>query len=65
MDNVAYNRAAHLAKRYAGDWEPEARADPTDVESTDLVKLKAGHWCIIEKEIRGLVRQSEAKDKRQ
>ena len=65
IDNVAYNRAADLAKGYTDDWEPEARADPTRVESTDLAKLKAGHWPIIEKEIRGLARQSEAKDKRQ
>lgn len=54
IETVAFNRAADHAKDYAEHWEREARADRSDPESTRLAKLKAGHWRIIEKEIRSL-----------
>jgi hypothetical protein len=55
---AAYHRAADLAASYAEHWEREASAtkDPhTDSdEAWFLASLKAGHWRIIEKEIRAL-----------
>ena len=62
-EHHAYDRAADLAKSYAEHWEAEAMHEPTkgggrlrrgetsrDWDAT----IKAGHWRIIEKEIRAL-----------
>jgi hypothetical protein len=59
-ERAAYHRAADLAKSHADHWEREARAHIDDAESAFSAGLKAGHWRIIEKEIRGLARQREA-----
>jgi hypothetical protein len=53
-DPATIAAAADCAKSYADHWEQEARANPKDKESTALAKLKAGHWRILEKEIRGM-----------
>jgi len=68
-----YDRAADLAKSYAEHWEAEAMHEPTkgggrlrrgetsrDWDAT----IKAGHWRIIEKEIRALARQPKSNDDR-
>jgi hypothetical protein len=54
IESAAYNRAADLAKSYAEHWERVARTKPDDPESLFSAGLKAGHWRIIEKEIRSL-----------
>jgi hypothetical protein len=48
IEEATFNRAADLAKSYAEHWEAEAAKEPSD----DLAAMKAGHWRIIEKEIR-------------
>jgi hypothetical protein len=58
IENAAYNRAADLAKSYAEHWEREAAAAKHDGRSSKFPDaLKAGHWRIIEKAIRGLALQ--------
>ena len=55
IEKRAYNRAADLAKSYAEHWEAEARTGKNVAAPGDwTAKLKAGHWRIIEKEIRAL-----------
>jgi transposase len=59
----AINRAADLAKAYAERYEAEARTTPHKrrrFKSDDWsAEIKAGHWRIIEKAIRALVRKPE------
>ena len=52
----AYHRAADLAKSHADHWEREIDKDRyRDGRSRDWsAKIKAGHWRIIEREIRAL-----------
>lgn len=58
IENAAYNRAADLAKSHAEHYEREARGNPLDPEQQDAdwfpAAAKAGHWRIIEKELRAL-----------
>ena len=54
IETAAYNRAADLAKSYAEHWEHEARAGTDEHEADFSADLKAGHWRIIEKALRGL-----------
>ena len=56
IERRAYNRAADLAKGYAEHWEGKIAAERHfDGRSRDWsAKEKAGHWRIIEKEIRAL-----------
>jgi hypothetical protein len=56
-EHHAYDRAADLAKSYAEHWECEASS--TTFEERTLARLKAGHWRIIEKEIRALAHKPE------
>jgi hypothetical protein len=58
IENAAYNRAADLAKSYAEHWQRQVANDRhRDGRSRDWsAKIKAGHWRIIEKEIRDLAR---------
>jgi hypothetical protein len=77
VETRAYNRAADLAKSYAEHWEHEATNEPTQRKSGRAwarlprgetwrdwdAATKAGHWRVIEKEIRALARQPEADDK--
>jgi hypothetical protein len=59
IENVAYHRAADLAKSCAEHWEHQAgqttrpHSGQTDDDYWDA-KTKAGHWRIIEKAIRKL-----------
>ena len=57
VEHHAYDRAANLAKSYAEHWEHEESS--TTFEERALARLKAGHWRIIEKEIRALARKPE------
>jgi hypothetical protein len=65
-EHHAYDRAADLAKSYAERYEAEARTTlhkRRRFKSDDWsAEIKAGHWRIIEKEIRALARQPEAAD---
>jgi hypothetical protein len=58
VEHHAYNRAADLAKSRAEHYEAEARATPHKrrrFKSDDWsAEIKAAHWRLIEKEIRGL-----------
>jgi hypothetical protein len=65
IENVAYNRAADLAKSYAEHWDREARSEnPHDANILFSAGLKAGHWRIIEKEIRKLAADETDEQKR-
>jgi hypothetical protein len=58
IEHRAYDRAADLAKEYAEHWEAQARTGKDVAAPGDwTAKLKAGHWRIIEKEIRGLAKE--------
>jgi hypothetical protein len=48
-----------IAKSYAEPWEREARTGTDEHEAGFSARLKAGHWRIIEKEIRALALDSE------
>lgn len=62
-EDDAYHRAADLAKSYAEHWEAEARIGKDIAAPGDWsAKLKAGHWRIIEKEIRDLACQPKPDD---
>jgi hypothetical protein len=64
-EHDAYHRAADLAKSYAEHWEREARrkTHPRRPLLQDwTAEIKAGHWRIIEKEIRALARQPKPDD---
>jgi hypothetical protein len=56
IETVAYNRAADLAKSYAEHWEYVAakKLPPQTGDDRWDAKTKAGHWRIIEKEIRAV-----------
>jgi hypothetical protein len=54
IENAAYNRAADLAQSHAEHWERETRAGHDDHKPGFSAELKAAHWRIIEKAIRGL-----------
>lgn len=60
VEHDAYDRAADLAKSYAEHYEAEAHTTKHKrrrFKSDDWsAEMKAGHWRIIEKEIRGLAR---------
>jgi hypothetical protein len=56
IEQHAYNRAADLAKGYAERWEAEARKPPDEGDKCPP-SIKAGHWRIIEKAIRGLAKE--------
>jgi hypothetical protein len=62
IEHRAYRRAADLAKGYAEHWEAQARTGNVDVAApgTWWAKLSAGHWRIIEKEIRALTNEPPA-----
>jgi hypothetical protein len=68
IENVAYTRAADLAKSYAEHWEHQARqttranSRQTDDDYWDA-KTKAGHWRIIEKAIRKLAAEAADEQK--
>jgi hypothetical protein len=65
IENAAYNRAAGLAKSYAEHWEREAQARKHDGRISKFPDaLKAGHWRIIEKEIRKLAADETDEQKR-
>lgn len=50
--------AADVARRYAEHWEREARGHALDPEQEDAdwfpAAAKAGHWRVLEKEIRSM-----------
>jgi hypothetical protein len=58
VQHHAYHHAADLAKSHAEHYEAEARTTPHKrrrVKDDDWsAEIKAGHWRIIEKEIRAL-----------
>jgi hypothetical protein len=64
VEHDAYDRAANVAKSHAEHYEAEARTTKHTrrrLKGDDWsAEMKAGHWRIIEKEIRGLARQREA-----
>jgi hypothetical protein len=57
IERRAYDRAADLAKGYAEHWEVQARTLDVAAPGDWSAKLKAGHWRIIEKEIRALAKE--------
>jgi hypothetical protein len=71
VEHHAYDRAADLAKSYAEHWEAEAARVENETAkyrvTTDeqrLAELKAGHWRIIEKEIRALAHKPAGTNER-
>jgi hypothetical protein len=67
IERRAYDRAADLAKAHAEHWEDEeTRAEkenskyPVSEAEAERASMKAGHWRIIETEIRGLALESNA-----
>jgi hypothetical protein len=53
IERRAYGRAADLAKEYVEYWQAEAKKPPVKGDKCPP-SIKAGHWRIIEREIRKL-----------
>jgi hypothetical protein len=56
IERRAYGRAADLAEAYAELWEAEA-TKPLDADDKCSPAIKAGHWRLIEREIRALAKE--------